>query len=190
MSFLSLVKAKFGLNATATDNFVIESTGAGTGRIRKGDLATVGSDVLTIGTGGVNGIAFASTQVPSADPNTLDDYVEYTAPSTACTGALTISVSYKAVKIGRLVTLTLPVTIGTTSASGSFSYGNVLPTALRPTDNQGGGTLVSELNVTYVGQFSVSTAGVITIYRNTGGGGAWGNSANSGIYSCSFSWVV
>ena len=47
MSFLSVVKSKFGLNPTATDNFVIESTGAGTGRIRKGDLSTVGGDVLT-----------------------------------------------------------------------------------------------------------------------------------------------
>ena len=69
MSFLSLVKAKFGLNPTATDNFVIESTGAGTGRIRKGDLATVGADIITWNAAGVvsQGVAQSMVRVNTAN---------------------------------------------------------------------------------------------------------------------------
>ena len=125
MSFLNAVKIKLGLNASATDNFVLESTGQGSGQIRKGDLATTGNTLMNWNSGGVNGIAFAPTQVASSDPNTLDDYEEGTWTPNQGAG-LTVVGAFSSfgyyTKIGRQVTIYGKV-IGQTSiaVSGSAS---------------------------------------------------------------------
>lgn len=102
--------------------------------------ANTGTAVVSGTTPSLNGIAFPATQVPSSDPNTLDDYEEGTfnpspTPTTGSFGSVTSSGNYT--KIGRLVqvTMTMQVTsVGTSSgvinfqlpfaASGSFQVGS------------------------------------------------------------------
>jgi hypothetical protein len=69
MSFLNLIKAQFGLSTTASDNYVAESTGAGTFRIRKGTLGSVGADVLTVDASG-------TLHIPNVDTTTVRQTVE------------------------------------------------------------------------------------------------------------------
>ncbi len=59
----------------------------------------------------------------------------YTAPSTACTGAITTASTYKVIKTGQQVTLTLLAVSGTASAATSFTLGTALPVLYRPTGN-------------------------------------------------------
>ncbi|MEE8207630.1 MAG: hypothetical protein V3T88_01540 [Nitrosomonadaceae bacterium] len=76
-----------------------------------------------------NGVQFPSTQVPSSDPNNLDDYEEgtWTPVATFQTpGDLVVVYSFQVglyTKIGRQVTITMNVDLSTfthTTASGQF----------------------------------------------------------------------
>ena len=55
----------------------------------------------------LNGVAFPATQVPSADPNTLDDYEEgtFTPVIQNASGSESISITGSYIKIGRQVTI-------------------------------------------------------------------------------------
>lgn len=115
-------------------------------------------------------VTFPSTQIPSSNVNSLDDYREYTAPAAACTGALTNTITWKAVKVGRAVTVTIPGFTGTPAAQPSIVLGQALPAVFRPT------TVVNSPNIQIVdnsayqanpGMANIdSTTGVITIYKN------------------------
>jgi hypothetical protein len=148
----------------------------------------INEDGSVVFTGLVNKIAFPVTEVPSGDANTLDDYDEYTAASTACTGALTNSISYKLVKIGRVVTLVIPAITGTTSDVGTITLGVTLPAKYRPSANVTNVALIWKNAITEPGILLVRSSGVITIASMAGN---WGTAANSGtIYDISFSWVL
>lgn len=122
--------------------------------------------------GATPGLKFANPQVPSTDVKTLDDYEEYNAPSTACEAALTVAVAWNAIKIGRVVTVKLPATVGTATAATSFQFGHDLPTKFRPTenmsfsvpirDNGAGRAAPGVLHITTTGLMSVYFDGVYT----------------------------
>ena len=77
-------------------------------------------------------IKFPATQNASSDPNTLDDYSEYTAASAACTGAITTAAVWKLTKVGNLVTLRLPAVLGVASTAVAIRFGTDLPAKYRP----------------------------------------------------------
>jgi len=120
------------------------------------------------------------------------EYDEYTSASTACTGAVTASVSWKVTKAGRIVTLTLPDTQSAGVAVASFVYGVTLPTTFRPLATvqfltpivNGGAALTTP------GMIEVNTAGTITVFREIPGSVNFTVTATCGLTSTSMSWVV
>ena len=129
---------------------------------------TIGVGAATPSASGA-GITFPATQSASTDANTLDDYQEYTAPSAACTGAITTSVIWKATKVGNKVTLTLPTTTGTASAATKFEYGELLPADFRPS-----ATIAflscpikdADANLAVPGMIFILTTGAIRVYKD------------------------
>jgi len=121
------------------------------------------SDNLVVGTA-AKGIDFSAN-----GGDVLSQYDEYTAPSAACTGAITTAVIWKATKVGNVVTLTLPTTTGTASASAFFEYGELLPTAFRPSATT---AFVScpirdaDTNLAVPGMIFILTTGAIRVYKD------------------------
>lgn len=56
----------------------------------------------------------------------------FTAPSTACTGAITPAVIWSLTKFNRKVTVALPSISATATAATNFAFGSALPAAYRP----------------------------------------------------------
>lgn len=112
----------------------------------------------------------------------------YTAASTACTGALTTAVVWKVVKAGQLVTLTLPSTVGTTSAAASFTYGVALPAQYRPAADIRQPCVIQDngasLNQAGFIEIAAST-GVIKVYKDIVGTGNWSAAAGGGTPAAS-----
>ena len=136
-------------------------------------------------------IPFPATYNPSANVNTLDDYDEYTAASTACTGALTVSVVWSLTKIGNVVTLLLPQTVGTTTAAAYFDFGLALPVKYRPATSVYHPAVISDNGVFYSSVIVVINTGVIRVYRNLNLTTNFGTSANSGLTGLrAISWTV
>lgn len=115
------------------------------------------------------------------------------AASTACTGALTNSISYRVSRVGGQVVLTVPDITGTTAAAASIALGVVLPAEYRPftTQNLSIITMDNNLSNTTAGLLQVSAStGQITIYHDNRAATNWGTAANSGVNSQSFSWTL
>ena len=146
-------------------------------------------------TAGAGGLAFPATAVAVADANTLDDYEEYTSASTACTGALLVSVIWRVVKIGKQITLHSDSVYGTGQSTTNFTLGLTLPAAYYPVV----GTRLPIVNVIVnntsqanVGVLIVSsTTGIMTVYRDATLATSWGAAANTGIEGAfSVSWLT
>ena len=140
-------------------------------------------------------IAFPATAVPSADGNTIDDYYEYTAPSTACTGALTVAAIWKATKIGNVVTLTLPATIQTSpTASSSFTYGALLPVSFRPSAILNSVSARIQDNSAFLagpGLIQINSTGQIIVTKDGTGIGAFTAGGTGGLPNAvSISWTI
>lgn len=163
-------------------------------------LATLGTPSFTTGIGvgaataGAGGVAFPATAVAVANVNTLDDYDEYTAPSAACTGAVTVSVIWTLVKIGKVVTLSIPVTIGPGVATTVITYGAAIPAKYRPSDTKDFLSLRIYDNATQQtnpGLLEVnSSTGVITAFKT---GTALVNftvTADAGVNGTAVSWLT
>jgi hypothetical protein len=109
----------------------------------------------------------------------------YVAAATACTGALTTSVSWslRVAPNGKQIQLLLPATIGTTTASAIFSYGVVIPVQYRPTANLWYPCFVEDNGVTLATpgllQINAST-GVITVLKSAAGDN-FTNAATGGL---------
>ena len=132
-----------------------------------------------------NGVKYSFTVTPGQ--------CEYTAASTACTGALTNAVVWKAVKIGRVVTLTLPNVLGTTTNLATIEFGVDLPAPFRPLVTQyfvSLSVVVNNVAIATPGMVGVNTSGHILCYRDGVASTGWGTAANTGIIDTSVSWVV
>jgi len=166
-------------------------------------VATTVQASTTMGVGGAtpsasgSGISFPATQSASSDANTLDDYDEYTASSSACTLALTVSVVWKLTKVGKIVTLTLPPTFGTcASASSAWQYGVLLPSKYRPANTitfpvglKDNGSVVTGT----MGMIYINTAGEIRVYKSFNGTDTFTNATTIGIAQdagTSISWII
>lgn len=140
-----------------------------------------------------SGITFPTTQSASSDVHTLDDYDEYTAPSAACTGAITTAVVWKLTKVGNLVTLMLPGTLGTASAATSFTYGTIIPAKYRPSAGFQGFVFVEDNGNYQVGPGLVVInpgTGTITVYKEASLSVNFTAAPGAGVYSCSVSWII
>ena len=150
----------------------------------------------TVGATGI-GITFPATQSASTDANTLDDYDEYTAASSPCTLALTVSVVWKLTKVGKIVTLTLPPTFGTCAAANSnWTYGVLLPSKYRPATTltfpvglKDNGSVVTGI----MGMIYITTGGEIRVYKSFNGTDTFTNATTIGIAQdagTSISWII
>jgi len=139
-------------------------------------------------------ITFPAAAVPSANVNTLDDYQEYVAAVTACTGALTTAVSWKIVKIGSQVTLHLPITLGAGAVSAFFLYGVALPVEFRPAANTSFLTAIRDNNAPLPAPgiiFVASGNGNISIYKDILTTANFTITAQCGLqYATAVSWMV
>jgi len=162
--------------ANLTDEALVVGDGEAKGvkALALGDALAIprinaGGTAIEFGTGGQ--LAFPATAVPSADPNTLDDYEEgtYTATLTCgISGTITLNTSYDQLgytKIGRVITVIGDILV----ASVSSPVGNLtvlLPYAI--------GALTESADmfigaVQYGGLVALSTAGLLSII--SGGSG-------------------
>lgn len=139
-----------------------------------------------------NGLTFPKTIVESSDTTTLDAYEEYRATPTACIGAVTTSVSWKLTRIGAVVTLQLPATIGTGVASGGIRYGVAIPARFRPTETmEFYVALIKDNNafLTAPGLVQIDTSGNIDVFKNI-------NAPNftagqpAGLFATTVSWMI
>ena len=162
-------------------------------------LATLGTPSFTTGIGvgaataGAGGVAFPATAVAVTDANTLDDYDEYTAPSTACTGAVTVSVVWRIVKIGKAVTLLLPDTLGAAVATNSFVYGAAIPAKYRPAASLNFVTRMYDNGAALAapGLVAINASnGVMTVYKTLIGTDNFTVTAVAGISATSFPWLT
>lgn len=114
--------------------------------------------------------------------STLDGDI-YTSPTTATTGAITSSVSYTAVKTGNVVTLRLPATSGTATATTYFEYGDLLPTRMRPSALLTFPCAIknADANLTTPGMIFILNTGAIRVYRDLTAATAFTAAAVAGI---------
>jgi hypothetical protein len=164
-------------------------------------LATLGTPSFTTGIGvgaataGAGGVAFPATAVAVANVNTLDDYDEYTAPSAACTGAVTVSVVWKLVKVGKVVTLLLPATLSAGVATSSFVYGELIPAKYRPPTPDAVDFVVRVFDngsaQTQPGLIEINaTTGSITGYKTPVGTTNFTVTATAGVPALGLSWLT
>jgi hypothetical protein len=139
--------------------------------------------------GGRNNVLLSGTaQLNTYIDNNLGavgiDGDSYVAASSACTGALTTSVSWslRLSPSNKQVTLALPATTGTTTANPSFTYAVSIPSQYRPPANQWFTCVIEDNGATVAtpGLLQITTAGVITILKSAGGGN-FTNAATGGL---------
>ena len=162
-----------------------------------GDTAVTGAlsatGLLDLSAATAGQIKFPATPNASADPNTLDDYDEYTAASAACTGAITTAAVWKLTKAGNKVTLTLPTVTGTASATTNFDFGTALPAKYRPADQLIFACPVQDnaARQSVAGMVLISTAGVIKVFKDMTAGANYTAAAAAGLpNSTSVSWTI
>jgi hypothetical protein len=153
-----------------------------------GSINLTGNVIVASG----QGVDFAA-----AGGNVLTQYDEYTAPSAACTGAITTAVVWKATKVGNVVTLTLPTTTGTAVVTPGlfFRYGESLPTAFRPAASLGFlcGIKDNDTNSDVPGLILVASTGTITVYKNAATSSNFTAGTGCGIsqsVGTSISWTI
>jgi len=117
-------------------------------------------------------VAFPAVQVPSADPNTLDDYAEGTFLATLTADSPpTTPVQSNAfyTKIGRLVSLTIPFSgKNTTGASGSMTVSG-LPISIIPTAIAIGSVVSDGLGVNPLSAMASTGESILYIVNATTG---------------------
>lgn len=159
-----------------------------------GDL-TLNTGNFVQGTAG-KGVNFtANTASTGSTSQLLSYYEEVTAASTACTGAITTAVVWKAARVGRVVTLTLPATAGVASAAAYFEYGVFLPTAFRPAASLGFPCQIkdADTNLTVPGLIFILTSGAIRVYKDMSAATNYTAGLNAGLgqsIGASVSWNI
>lgn len=111
-----------------------------------------------------------------------------TTSSSACTGALTTSISYKMVIApnGKQVTCRLPSIQGMTTAAASFALAVAIPAQYRPSSNLRNLVAIVDNGSTLnqPGQVVINAStGVISIFKDIVGTGNWTNGTTGGLAS-------
>ena len=155
---------------TATIPFATMATFAG----------ATSNTVSAAGTTSIRGgqIGFPATQVPSTDPNTLDDYEEgnFTGTLTGCTTAPTDVIYYT--KIGNQVTIQAAVGFSAVVSNAVTKTITGMPAAIRPgRDMYGTIDVIDNGGTEQKGTFSIASTGVIALFP-TAARGNWTNSGN------------
>jgi len=135
-----------------------------------------------------DGLTFSATQVPSTDPNTLDDYrkASYTGTATGLTTSPTGTVFFA--RAGNLVIMTLPALSGVSNATTFTITGG--PTTMRPNSQRIVMCRVADNGgATVWGMAAINTDGTIVLY-STAAGGSFTASGNKGVYSITFSYNI
>lgn len=163
-------------------------------------LFTTVKAATTVGVGAATpaavgcGVTFPASENLSSNANTLDSYAEYTAASTACTGAITTACVWKLTKVGNLVTLTLPAVQGNGVATTNFTVGLAIPAAYRPAADFASVSapiIDNAANQSAPGAIQVTSAGVISVWMNGTFSGNFTVTANAGLaYTTSVSWTI
>jgi len=185
-----------GLDIRTASNYAFISDGDGNRLLTTANGQTLALDGGAVPNSGT-GITFPATQSASSNANTLDDYDEYTAASSPCTLALTVSVVWKLTKVGNKVTLMLPPTFGTCAAAQSaWQYGVLLPSKYRPANEitlpvglKDNGVVVTGI----MGMIYITTGGEIRVYKSFNGTDTFTNGTAIGIAQnagTSISWII
>ena len=121
-------------------------------------------------------------------------YEEYTAASTACTGAITTACIWKLTKSGNKITLTLPAVQGNGVATTNFTVGLTIPSRFRPAADFASvcaPVINNGANQSAPGAIKVTSAGVISVWLNGTFSGNFTITANAGLaYTTSVSWTI
>ena len=201
LSATGIVRTGSGFKSSRADGDLYIESVAATDPVYIGNEATGayisvlngGLDLSPLGGGNTGQIKFPATQNASANANTLDDYDEYTAASAACGGAITVAAVWKLTKVGNVVTLTLPQTIGAATAVSQFNFGTGIPAKYRPVANTVFMVQVYD-NGAFLdapGTIVVTSSGTISVYRTPTGGTNFTNGANAGLaYPVGVSWTI
>ena len=133
----------------------------------------------------------------SVDGNTLFaakySFDDYTAASAACTGAITTAAVWKLTKVGKIVTLTLPITTGTASATTNFAFGTAIPSQYRPVQNTTFPCCVRDnaARAATPGMIYVGSGGTIQVFRSLDAATNFTAAADAGLQEAqSVSWVL
>ena len=120
------------------------------------------------------------------------DYEEYIAPSTACTGALTNSIVWRAVKVGNMVSIYIPGFYGTSTNVQTVILGHALPENFRPYSTSDFPVICAIKGNSRYGatMFRVESGGSMKFFAGIGApGDLWGTAGTTGIeYNTSYSW--
>ncbi len=134
------------------------------------------------------GITFPSTQVPSSDANTFDDYRELTYTATATGLTTSPTGTARVVKAGNEVAIEIPAITGTSNATTFTLTG--MPSACRPAATRSvlcrvqdnGGTVT-------VGLAEIDSSGVITLFKDAAGS-AFTNAGTKSTSTVNVSYVI
>jgi hypothetical protein len=183
----------FGLNAYTMSN---------------SDISFLGGNIINGQAGGnVSGNTFRGwrSQVTlSGTTSTPNIYIDnnsgqvgidgdlFTATSAACTGALTVNAIWtlRLSPNGKEVTLSLPSTLGNTTAAGSFTYGVVIPAAYRPANTLRYMVCTQDNSIQFAGTAVITNTGTILITRDVTGNN-FTNAAPGGLTSQTIlKWII
>lgn len=166
---------RFQLNSTS-DNYVFYA----------GASASASNEVFQVRGGG--GIRLPTT---GGTQTTLDYYEEYTSSGNTWTGIWAASQNgeYRVVKIGRTVFIFIPEITATATVNTFIQATSALPTRFRPAANNFWIIRIINNTVIQDGLLQISSAGVLSIYINSGGG-AFTASGTGGFYPTSITMVL
>lgn len=173
----------FLLNAySISESLIVHYTGIVD--CRAGGVATKNTFIGTRSSITLSGTDTLNTGFDQGNGEAWSTGDRYTAASTACTGALTVASTYKIVKTGQQVTITLLATTGTATATTNFAFGVAIPAAYRPSANirmpcviQDNGAVVNQPGFVLV----TASTGVISVFKDIVGTANFTAAAVAGI---------
>ena len=112
-----------------------------------------------------------------------DFYSTFFPASTACGEAISTVSNYRLVKIGKVVTITVEAVSGIAGNNfTNFRYGETIsPSELYPVDDVWTPIIITDAGTNYTGALNVSSAGVISVYRNINATSFFTNGATVGL---------
>jgi hypothetical protein len=137
-----------------------------------------------------SGVKFAATQVPSNDPNTLDDYRELTFTATATGMTLAQTGTVEVVKSGRQVVMQIPAAFVATSNATTFTLTG-MPTPCRPSATRTVMVSVQDNSQSkHPAIMQIGADGVMTISNSLDAITAFTAAGQKGIWTMNISYLI